>query len=83
MRFLRFLLVALLCVLGSVIIAWTVGALYFDLPAPPMLRMAAAIVWALGAAAPNNSVRLIDPRQFFVPIVRNPSDRTTNVALVP
>jgi hypothetical protein len=50
MRFLRFLMVALLCVLGSVIIAWTVGALYFDLPAPPMLRMAAAIVWALGAA---------------------------------
>jgi hypothetical protein len=50
MCFLRFLLVALLCVLGSVIIAWTVGALYFDLSAPPMLRMAAAIVWALGAA---------------------------------
>jgi uncharacterized protein DUF4105 len=50
MRFLRFLLVGLVCIVGSLAIAWTTGALYFDLPAPATLRTAAAIAWALGAA---------------------------------
>jgi hypothetical protein len=50
MHFLRFLLLGSACVLGSLAVAWTAGALYFDLPAPAPLRTVAAIAWALAAA---------------------------------
>jgi hypothetical protein len=49
MHFLRFLMLGLTCVLGSLAVAWAAGALYFDLPAPAPLRTVAAIVWALAA----------------------------------
>jgi hypothetical protein len=47
--FLRFLLLALVCFIGVIIIAWTAGALYFDLPASAPLRTVAAIGWTLAA----------------------------------
>ena len=47
--FLRFLLLALVWIIGSIAIAWTAGALYFDLPTSAPLRTAAAITWVLAA----------------------------------
>ena len=47
---LRFLLFGLVFLLGGIAVAWSAGALYFDLPAPALLRTIAAIGWALAAA---------------------------------
>jgi hypothetical protein len=40
---LRFLLLALIWIIAGIAVAWTAGALYFDLPAPAPLRTVAAI----------------------------------------
>ena len=50
MRFLRFLLLGLVFLLGGLAVVWTAGALYFDLPAAASLRTVAAIAWTLAAA---------------------------------
>src|SRR3984957_7083920 len=50
MRLLRFLLLGLVFLFGGLAVAWTAGALYFDLPAPAPLRTIAAIGWTLAAA---------------------------------
>jgi hypothetical protein len=50
MRFLRFLLLGLACLIGSVAVTWAAGALYFDLPASASWRTLAAVTWALTAA---------------------------------
>jgi Domain of unknown function (DUF4105) len=47
--FLRFLLLALVWIIAGIAVAWTAGALYFDLPAPAPLRTVAAITWVLAA----------------------------------
>src|SRR5271170_6346952 len=47
--FLRFLLLALVWIIGCLVIAWTTAALYFDLPTSAPLRPAAAITWVLAA----------------------------------
>jgi len=44
------LLLVSACLLGSLAVAWTAGALYYDLPATAPLRTVAAIAWALAAA---------------------------------
>jgi hypothetical protein len=49
MGFLRFLLLALVLIIGGIVVAWTAGALYFDLPASAPLRTVAAITWSLAA----------------------------------
>jgi hypothetical protein len=46
----RFLLFGLVFLFGGIAVAWTAGALYFDLPAPALLRTIAAIGWVLAAA---------------------------------
>lgn len=38
-------------------VAWAAGALYFDLPAPAIVRSGAALVWAVGALAALALVR--------------------------
>src|SRR5271165_719606 len=50
MRLLRFLLLGLVFLVGGLAVVWTAGALYFDLPAPALLRTMAAIAWTLAAA---------------------------------
>ena len=50
MRLLRFLLLGLVFFVGGLAVVWTAGALYFDLPAPALLRTIAAIAWTLAAA---------------------------------
>jgi hypothetical protein len=50
MGLLRFLLLGLVFLVGGLAVVWTAGALYFDLPAPALLRTAAAIAWTLAAA---------------------------------
>ena len=50
MRLLRFLLLGLVFLVGGLAVVWTAGALYFDLPAPALLRTIAAIAWTLAAA---------------------------------
>ena len=50
MGLLRFLLLALVFLVGGLAVAWAAGALYFDLPAPALLRTIAAIGWTLAAA---------------------------------
>ena len=49
MSFLRFLLLALVLIIGGIVIAWTAGALYFDLPTSAPLRTVAAGTWSLAA----------------------------------
>jgi hypothetical protein len=49
MCFLRFLLLALALIIGAIVVAWTAGALYFDLPTSAPLRTVAAITWSLVA----------------------------------
>ena len=49
MRFLHFLLLALVLIIGGIVVAWTAGALYFDLPMSAPVRTAAAITWSLAA----------------------------------
>ena len=50
MGLLRFLLFGLVFLVGGLAVIWTAGALYFDLPAPALLRTIAAIGWTLAAA---------------------------------
>ena len=50
MRLLRFLLLGLVFLVGGLAVVWTAGALYFNLPAPALLRTIAAIAWTLAAA---------------------------------
>jgi hypothetical protein len=49
MCFLRFLLLALALIIGAIVVAWTAGTLYFDLPTSAPLRTVAAITWSLVA----------------------------------
>jgi Domain of unknown function (DUF4105) len=51
MRFLRFVLIVFSGLIGALLVAWSAGALYFDLPASPLLRTTGSILWAAGAAA--------------------------------
>jgi hypothetical protein len=51
MRFLRFALIVFSGLIGALLVAWSAGALYFDLPASPLLRTTASILWAAGAVA--------------------------------
>jgi Domain of unknown function (DUF4105) len=46
---LRFLLLALVLIIGGILVAWSAGALYFDLPTSAPLRTVAAITWSLAA----------------------------------
>jgi hypothetical protein len=50
MRLLRFLQLGLVFLVGGLAVVWTAGALYFDQPAPALLRTIAAIAWTLAAA---------------------------------
>lgn len=49
LRFLRWCLLFLGHLVAFITILWTAGALYFDLPAPALLRQIAAGLWSLGA----------------------------------
>ena len=51
MRFLRFALIVFSGLLGAFLVAWSAGALFFDLPASPLLRTTASILWVVGAVA--------------------------------
>src|SRR6516162_11823512 len=51
MRSVRFVLIAFASLIAALLIAWAAGALYFDLPAPSLVRTIAALVWAVGAVA--------------------------------
>src|SRR6516164_9163027 len=51
MRFLRFTLIVFSGLIGALLIACSAGALYFDLPASPLVRTTASILWAFGAVA--------------------------------
>src|SRR5271165_129818 len=51
MRVVRFVLIAFASLIAALFIAWAAGALYFDLPAPPLVRTIASLVWAAGAVA--------------------------------
>lgn len=51
MRTVRFVLIAFAILIGALFIAWAAGALYFDLPAPSLVRTTASLVWAVGAVA--------------------------------
>jgi hypothetical protein len=44
----RFLIIAIGTVIGVCAVAWTAGALYFDLPAPAFIRETAAGLWLVG-----------------------------------
>ena len=47
----RFVLIAFGSLIAGLFIAWAAGALYFDLPAPSLVRTIASLVWAVGAVA--------------------------------
>src|SRR6516162_92561 len=47
----RFVLIAFGSLVAAPFIAWAAGALYFDLPAPSLVRLIASLVWAIGAVA--------------------------------
>src|SRR5262249_31737657 len=49
MRAVRFVLIAFGSLIAALFIAWAAGALYFDLPAPSLVRTIASLVWAVGA----------------------------------
>jgi hypothetical protein len=51
MRVGRFGLLAFASLLAALFIAWAAGALYFDLPAPSLVRTIASLGWAVGAVA--------------------------------
>src|SRR5215471_13722467 len=51
MRAVRFVLIAFASLIAALFIAWAAGALYFDLPAPSLVRTIASLVWAVGAVA--------------------------------
>jgi len=51
MRAVRFVLISFASVIAALLIAWAAGALYFDLPAPSLVRTIASLLWAVGAAA--------------------------------
>jgi hypothetical protein len=51
MRVVRFVLIAFASLITALFIAWAAGALYFDLPAPSLVRTIASLVWAVGAVA--------------------------------
>jgi uncharacterized protein DUF4105 len=51
MRAVRFVLIAFGSLIAALFIAWAAGALYFDLPAPSIVRTIASLVWAVGAVA--------------------------------
>ena len=51
MRVVRFVLIAFASLVAALFIAWAAGALYFDLPAPSLVRTIASLVWAVGAVA--------------------------------
>ena len=50
-RAVRFVLISFAGLIAALFIAWAAGALYFDLPAPSLVRTIAALVWAVGAVA--------------------------------
>jgi len=45
----RYVLIAFGSLIAALFIAWAAGALYFDLPAPSLVRTIASLVWAVGA----------------------------------
>ena len=51
LRVVRFVLIAFASLITALFIAWAAGALYFDLPAPPLVRTIASLAWAVGAVA--------------------------------
>ena len=51
MRAVRFVLLSFASLIAALLIAWAAGALYFDLPAPSLVRTIASLVWAVGAVA--------------------------------
>ena len=51
MRLVRFVLIAFAALIAALSVAWAAGALYFDLPAPALVRTIASLVWAAGAVA--------------------------------
>lgn len=51
MRVVRFVLIAFASLITALFIAWAAGALYFDLPAPSLVRTMASLAWAVGAVA--------------------------------
>jgi Domain of unknown function (DUF4105) len=51
MRVARFVLIAFASLITALLIAWAAGALYFDLPAPSLVRTIASVAWAVGALA--------------------------------
>ncbi|HSI85216.1 MAG TPA: DUF4105 domain-containing protein [Candidatus Methylacidiphilales bacterium] len=46
-QFLRWIFILISALAGLLATGWAAGALYFDLPAPAPVRMAAAILWAV------------------------------------
>ena len=51
MRAVRFVLISLASLIAALLIAWAAGALYFDLPAPSLVRTIASLGWVVGAVA--------------------------------
>jgi hypothetical protein len=49
MKLLRFLLIILAAIVAGIAIVWATGALFFDLPAPFVIRKIAAVTWLIGA----------------------------------
>ena len=47
----RFVLIAFGSLIAALFIAWAAGALYFDLPAPSLVRTIASLGWVVGAVA--------------------------------
>src|SRR6516225_10911765 len=50
-RAVRFVLISFAGLIAALFIAWAAGTLYFDLPAPSLVRTVASLVWAVGAVA--------------------------------
>jgi hypothetical protein len=50
-RMVRFVLIVFASLVAAVFVAWAAGALYFDLPAPSLVRTTASLVWAVVAVA--------------------------------
>jgi hypothetical protein len=51
LRAVRFVLIVFAGLVAALFIAWATCALYFDLPAPSLVRTTASLVWAVGAVA--------------------------------
>lgn len=49
MRALRHIIIGLIGLVGTLLVVWAAGALYFDLPASAFVRTSASIVWVVAA----------------------------------